>query len=891
MKNFKFKTTILCTSIALILSGCGSDSDDKVEEQVSIDSSPVIELSSEATVKEQESIVLTATVSDDNSGLTYAWAQDSGPAVTLTGETTASINVSAPALDSDAEAVFTLTVTDSAGQSVSKSITLEMLNNVAPVLSADFGSAQEKSTATLAVNATDDDGVIESYNWEQTAGPVVTLDNSSNEEVSFDVPSVSEDTELMFKVTVTDDNGDSSEIEETFLISSIDNSYVLSGSVASEKFVNSTVNALFLGQSYQQTTDSNGDFSFTFTADDDETNLFSRVNAISAVNSSLEYSAFVPTLGLSTQEETPSINKMDTVSNTEQANNVSLSAVSTALVALITAANGDNPPEDLDSFTLVEKGVDPDVLIEAAAVVKYASENDIELPEGTENLIDLVQDPDAYNEFVTTVEQADPGAIENEVAKIIADPELTPPVDETSLPSYYVRTYPTAAGFLSRGGQQYTFEEGGTGKYVHRSGALDYNWTLDEGVISLEYTGGQGFVSYLSVELGNAGLTQAQVDELISAGVYQVEVTYTPQTTTLKRIVEGQSIDSYRMNTTESAIMTPVNLGESTIATEQYTVTSEFDVPMRKASANTELVFSEDDMAGTWAIQHYNAQNMNFILDPYQLASDNMGKLQDSNDTIKWGVNDGVLKVTFADNSYQTSTIIDQLNGDLQLLNIAYSADGEIKATEVMYGFKVDTDAAALVDVKNEPSTFWQGMVNQWTKDNWSDGKLEFYYAGDSNNGFNVFGFQLTESDSRRIDYLEGTESDYTLQGVNVGWMQEMRNVTINYFGNFSCSDDLSKPCRTREWEILKSQPGVAGERLYVKERDYYLLDENGWYNSEGEPWEVIAPRNNVYEMIPENYWMSEAEPAAVSNSILQHAEPNLGHKILSPNLERSINN
>ena len=63
-------------------------------------------------------------------------------------------------------------------------------------------------------------------------GPDV-IKTVTNEEVSFDVPSVSEDTELMFKVTVTDDNGDSSEIEETFLISSIDNSYVLSGSVAS----------------------------------------------------------------------------------------------------------------------------------------------------------------------------------------------------------------------------------------------------------------------------------------------------------------------------------------------------------------------------------------------------------------------------------------------------------------------------------------------------------------------------------------------------------------------------------------------------------------------------------------------------------------------------------
>ena len=319
---------------------------------------------------------------------------------------------------------------------------------------------------------------------------------------------------------------------------------------------------------------------------------------------------------------------------------------------------------------LVEKGVDPDVLIEAAAVVKYASENDIQLPEGTENLIDLVQDPDAYNEFITAVEQTDPGAIANEVAKIIADPELTPPVDETSLPSYYVRTYPTAAGFLSRGGQQYTFEEDGTGKYVHSNGALDYNWSLDDGVITLTYTGGQGFISYLSVEVGNAGLTQQQVDQLIDSGIFQVEVTYTPETTTLKRIVEGQAIDSYRLNAIESAKMTPVELGDNVIETEKYTTSGEFDVPMRKVAENSDLAFSEVDIAGTWAIQHYNNESLNFILDPYVLAQDKTGTLQDSTEVIEWDLVEGVLKVTFADNSYQTSTIIDQLNGDLQLLNI-----------------------------------------------------------------------------------------------------------------------------------------------------------------------------------------------------------------------------
>ena len=890
MKTNKLKLALLSSTITLLLAGCGSDNDENEPEVV--DTPPVIQLDSTASVKEGESTELSATVTDDNASISYNWVQDSGPNITLTGADTNSISFIAPALDNDTEAMFTLTATDSAGQATSKSITVSLLNNVAPKVSADFGSAQEKSMATLSVNATDDDGSISSYNWEQTAGPTVTLSSATEQQVSFTLPSVAEDTELKFKVTVTDDSGDSTELEQSFIIASIDNTYTLAGSITGDKFSNATVNATLLGTNYTQTSDANGDFTFTFTVDDDETNLFSRINAISATNSSLEYSAFVSDLTANAQVQAAPKIKANFAHGDEGANTVSLSAVSTALVALITAANEGIPPADLESFSLVEKGVDPDVLIEAAAVVKYATENEVTLPEGTENLIDLIENPDAYNEFVAAVEQSNPGAIENEVAKIIADPELTPPVDESSLPAYYVRTYPTATGFLSRGGQQYTFEENGMGKYVHSSGAVNYNWALTEGVITLDFTSGQGIIGFLSVDVGVAGLSQQQVDDLFNAGIYQVEVTYSPQTATLKRIVEGESIDSYRLTMSQTAQMTPIYLGENVIETPEFSVSNESDVSMRKPYSGSDLAFKAEDMAGTWAIQHYQSDSddgvVGFVLDPYVFSADNTGKLQDAETALQWQIEEGVLKVTFPDQRYQESRIIDQLNGDLQLLNVAYSAEGAVIATEVMYGFKVDETSAAAVDVTNEPGNFWQTMINQWTKANWKDGKLEFYYEGNSDNGFNVFGFQLTKTDSRRLNLVNGTEQDYTLDGVNVGWMQESRDVTINYFGNFSCSDDMSKPCRKREWEILKSQPGVAGERLYVKEKDYYLLDENGWYNSQGAPSLVIAPRINIYETIPENYWMPETMKSSGSPSLFNTTSSSTNYTILSPNKDKS---
>src|SRR4030095_7464181 len=61
--------------------------------------------------------------------------------------------------------------------------------------------------------SSDEDGKLVSYKWEQTDGPKVDIKNSDETKASFNAPSLSEDSKLVFKLTVTDDQ-DASDSDE-----------------------------------------------------------------------------------------------------------------------------------------------------------------------------------------------------------------------------------------------------------------------------------------------------------------------------------------------------------------------------------------------------------------------------------------------------------------------------------------------------------------------------------------------------------------------------------------------------------------------------------------------------------------------------------------------------
>jgi hypothetical protein len=71
--------------------------------------------------------------------------------------------------------------------------------------------------------STDEDGQIVSYNWEQTGGPEMNLEQSNEQTANFDVPESAADSKLTFKLTVVDDKGASDSDDASVEIKAVEN--------------------------------------------------------------------------------------------------------------------------------------------------------------------------------------------------------------------------------------------------------------------------------------------------------------------------------------------------------------------------------------------------------------------------------------------------------------------------------------------------------------------------------------------------------------------------------------------------------------------------------------------------------------------------------------------
>lgn len=93
-------------------------------------------------------------------------------------------------------------------------------SNEAPVASAgDPVSVGGTSLVQLTAMASSDvDGSIASYSWTQTAGTAVELQDSTSVEASFTAPDATSIEELIFEVTVTDNDGDTDSASVTVVV-------------------------------------------------------------------------------------------------------------------------------------------------------------------------------------------------------------------------------------------------------------------------------------------------------------------------------------------------------------------------------------------------------------------------------------------------------------------------------------------------------------------------------------------------------------------------------------------------------------------------------------------------------------------------------------------------
>ena len=80
--------------------------------------------------------------------------------------------------------------------------------NIRPTADAGVDqSVDEQTLVILTGSGTDSDGASVSYRWSQTAGPRVRLDKANTRRASFTSPTLVAQTNLTFKLTITDDDG------------------------------------------------------------------------------------------------------------------------------------------------------------------------------------------------------------------------------------------------------------------------------------------------------------------------------------------------------------------------------------------------------------------------------------------------------------------------------------------------------------------------------------------------------------------------------------------------------------------------------------------------------------------------------------------------------------
>lgn len=202
----------------LLLSACGGGGGGGGSNPPPTNNKPPeadVALPESESVKAGEAITLSAgdSVDPDGSVANITWEQVDGPAIEIGDPNAVELTFTAPSVEEDAEIVIRMTVTDDEGESASVEFTLPVHatveGNANPV--ANTGQdAQFSAGAGVTLNGTDssdEDGQVVSYQWTQLAGPEIELSGADTANPTFIAPDVDTETNLKFRLVVTDDVG------------------------------------------------------------------------------------------------------------------------------------------------------------------------------------------------------------------------------------------------------------------------------------------------------------------------------------------------------------------------------------------------------------------------------------------------------------------------------------------------------------------------------------------------------------------------------------------------------------------------------------------------------------------------------------------------------------
>ncbi|MXY99237.1 SUMF1/EgtB/PvdO family nonheme iron enzyme [Candidatus Poribacteria bacterium] len=198
MTHKKLNMFMLIATVALF-AGCASNQP------------PDAQAGPDQTVDMGENVALRGSASDpDGMVQTYRWEQVDGPSVSLSNANQASASFVAPTVKGTVTLTFRLTAVDDKDATATDDIVVTVMGASNQPPNAQAGSDQTVAggdKVRLRGSASDPDGTVQTYRWEQVSGSSVSISNADQVSASFVAPEATTGAQVLtFRLTAVDDN-------------------------------------------------------------------------------------------------------------------------------------------------------------------------------------------------------------------------------------------------------------------------------------------------------------------------------------------------------------------------------------------------------------------------------------------------------------------------------------------------------------------------------------------------------------------------------------------------------------------------------------------------------------------------------------------------------------
>lgn len=304
------------------------------------------------------------------------------------------------------------------------------------IAAASSAEVQEQTSfsirADVSGSASDSSDVSFTASWSITDAPagfempltVEDLDADNKSIIRFTTPDVDQDTNITISITAAISGQSDTQIEKDIVVTITANQeVVISGAVVDEPIPNAAVQIVIGETTYNVVADANGEYELSVEYPDPS--VMTLVTASGAEGQ--EEVLFKSYLGTGTKLLEQSGD--DGVLNKDENFWVNVTNVTTAEFVLVQDALADGEViESEEDLQEAREELDEDEVLEVAAIIKVIVDNDdVDLPEGIDNVLDLVSDETATEEFVEELEEENPGIIEETIEDIETDGNLTEP--------------------------------------------------------------------------------------------------------------------------------------------------------------------------------------------------------------------------------------------------------------------------------------------------------------------------------------------------------------------------------------------------------------------------------------------------------------------------------